>query len=436
MNTYFSDNVIEPVQILAVPRCSNRGESKLTFEGCVNLNDMKRTLTSLDHQDSAICFISVCQRNSWSPLQITSEMLDFIVSHHDLNDSVYGISSCFYTRNLDLEDLYCAPLSIVQSGDVIDISYTLRYPEFKEKENQWALRQSGIYQRFNKRTNQHFLLLFSPLPNSATHAKIWNQLRNEHPWTSHGPFWVHAILFSTYFPTWRQYMAWLEGRLIPITNLTMIAEINRELRVSYEQLNTMYALMNKLFQVSTLMSHSLDVFENLLCLYDDGRRSSCAAIQQLQNYWRQAAAYSRTAAGLNNRAQTTAQLLSSTLSLREQTISKDEADRMATISKSTYWITIMGLLYLPTTLVATVFGTSFFNFDSDRSRIVVSTDIWYFFVVSGGLTFITLFTCYGFGGYGMISRKPALPTSDKWKITSHWRMSLRRDKEISNMSSV
>ncbi|KAK5637624.1 hypothetical protein RRF57_013339 [Xylaria bambusicola] len=406
MNKYFSDNVIEPVQIVAVPRYDNRGESKLIFESCANLNDLKRTLTLLDHQDSAVCFISACQRNSWSPLQITSEMLDFIVSHHNLNDSVYGISSCFYTRNLDLEDLYCAPPCIVQSRDVIDISYTLRYPEFNEKENRWALRQSGIYQRFNQKTNQHFVLLFSPLPNSATHAKIWKQLHNEYPWASHGPFWAHAMLFSTYLPAWRQYMAWLEGRLIPIPK---IAEINRELHVNYEQLNTLYALMNKLLQVSTLISHSLD---------------------------RQAAAYSRTAAGLSNRAQTTAQLLSSTLSLREQTIAKDQADRMATISKSTYLITIMGLLYIPATLVATVFGTNFFSFDGDRSSIVVSTDIWYFFVASGGLTFITLCTCYGFGGYGTILPKAVLPEFEKWKVTSHWRASLGRNMEIPNMSSV
>ncbi|TGJ79231.1 hypothetical protein E0Z10_g9538 [Xylaria hypoxylon] len=98
-------------------------------------------------------------------------------------------------------------------------------------------------------------------------------------------------------------------------------------------------------------------------------------MQQLENFQRQTAAYSRTASCLHQRAQTTAQLLSDTLSLREQTIAKNQAENMANLNKSIYWITTMGLLYLPTTLVATIFGTNFFGFDGQSSKIIASTDI-------------------------------------------------------------
>ncbi|KAI1126467.1 hypothetical protein F5Y10DRAFT_293852 [Nemania abortiva] len=436
--SYFSesDDVIEPVQIIDVLLDDEPNKEKLFSESCANLNDLKGALKFPSLRQSHVRFISICQRNSWRPLQITQPMFQFIVDHHDLYDSVHDISSCFFTRNLDLEDIYCAPLSLAQSGDLVDTSYTLRYPELKENENRWALRQSGIYYRFNHKTNQHFLLLLSPLPNSAAHSIIKSQMLKRLRSMSDDPFWVHRLMFSTYTPAWRRYISWLEGRLIPITNLTLIADIDREMRVNYEQLNTLYIVMNKLLQIPTLISHSLDVLDGLLGHSTDDKISNNPRIQQLENFRRQTAAYSRTAACLHQRAQTTAQLLSDTLSLREQTIAKNQTSNMASLSKSTYLITIMGLLYLPTTLVATVFGTNFFNFDGQKSAIVASTDIWYFFVASGVLTVITLFACYCFREYGTMAPRQAFKTI-KWKwIMERGGSTQKRDKKSSHVSSV
>ncbi|KAI0909263.1 hypothetical protein F4823DRAFT_625011 [Ustulina deusta] len=385
MNSCFSDDFIEPMQIIDIPR------EKLFSESCVSLNDLELGLKPPNCGRIDVRFISACQRNSWRPLQITRSMFKFIIDHHGLNESAYELSSCFYTRSLDLEDAYCAPLSIVRSGDFLDISYTLRYPEFKEKENRWALHQSGIYHWFNQKTNQHFLLLLSPLPNSAAHVSIENQLLNRRQSVLDDPLWAQGLLFSTYIPAWRQYIAWLEGRLIPI--------------------------------IPTLISHSLDVLDSLSRHSTAEKISNTPVVQQLENCRRQTAAYSRTAACLHQRAQTTAKLLSATLSLREQTIAKDQAETMASLSKSTYWITIMGLLYLPTTLVV-------------RREIVASTDIWYFFVASGVLTFTTLFACYGFRGHGTIIPRQAFPAAKWWGITMRWGIIRKRSKGSLHASSV
>ncbi|KAI0910059.1 hypothetical protein F4823DRAFT_387152 [Ustulina deusta] len=352
MASYFSDNVIEPVIIVDVLRDHGEKGERVTKRLCSNSEQVEWAVKETHDQDLHVRFISICQRNSWRPLQITQDMFEGIVKHHGLNQSAYELSSCFYTRNLNREEAFCVPLSLARTGSSIDISYTMRYPEFKAHENRWTQRQTGIYHRFNEDTGQHFILLISPLPNSLGHRKIEEQLLNFDQPFPMDDLWVHSVLFSNYLPPWRQYMAWLENLLLPITNLSLVAEINRETRVKYDHLNTVYDLNNRLVQIPTLFHHSSDTLEGLLHCSGRSGNSTNPATQKLENCRRQAASYSRTAAYLQQRAQTTAELLFETLSLRDQTVTKIQTETMTNMSRSAYCIAIMGLFYLPTTLVA------------------------------------------------------------------------------------
>jgi len=64
---------------------------------------------------------SICQRNSWRPLQITRSMMDLIHSTHDIDESFWDLPSCFYTRNLDLEEVHCVPYTETRRENVIGI---------------------------------------------------------------------------------------------------------------------------------------------------------------------------------------------------------------------------------------------------------------------------------------------------------------------------
>lgn len=55
------------------------------------------------------CTRSICQRNSWMPLQISRSMLKSIASHYGVNPSFWEVPSCFYRRNMDLEEVVCVP---------------------------------------------------------------------------------------------------------------------------------------------------------------------------------------------------------------------------------------------------------------------------------------------------------------------------------------
>lgn len=105
-----------------------------------------------------------------------------------------------------------------------EISYTIRYPELKTKdgEPEWVLRQSAIYQRFNTVTLQNLVILFSPTPDSKASKVMENHLVTQDRKVTEDPFYAHGILFSTYFPAWRQYIAAHESQAMQIVSITSL----------------------------------------------------------------------------------------------------------------------------------------------------------------------------------------------------------------------
>lgn len=61
---------------------------------------------------------SICQQNSWEPLQVTKPMFSFLTETVNLNSSVWDISSCFYEKDIDVESTFCIPFIVSQNGSV------------------------------------------------------------------------------------------------------------------------------------------------------------------------------------------------------------------------------------------------------------------------------------------------------------------------------
>lgn len=70
---------------------------------------------------------SICQKTSWSALQVTRELLDLFVSEHDISDSFWDIPSCFYHRNDDVEINFCLPVTVDRIGSSIGIDRCRRH---------------------------------------------------------------------------------------------------------------------------------------------------------------------------------------------------------------------------------------------------------------------------------------------------------------------
>jgi hypothetical protein len=235
----------------------------------------------------------------------------------------------------------------------------VRYPEYKPSDDEWVIRQTAIYHRLDRETSQNVVVLFSPTPRSKIHSTAEEWLRHHRQQVDTDPLWLHRILFATFLPAYRQYLAMLELRFLPVANSAFATYIDEPLRLGYDNLNTLTSVEGQFLQIPTILAPAADVLHELCTLHESMSESVADwGIQQLKNHQRQCVAYSRMATHLQQRVQIVTRLLSETLLLRDQVVANQQNKNMLQLNKSAVFITTLTLLYLPASFMA----VSFFPF--------------------------------------------------------------------------
>ncbi|KAI0169817.1 hypothetical protein GGR52DRAFT_485037 [Hypoxylon sp. FL1284] len=431
----FVDQVTAPIKLVDVLP-PGRASSLRQLS---TVQDIKECLDTTEQVDYSHRHLSICQKTSWSPIQVTRELLDLFVSKHGISESFWELPSCFYHRNDDIEINYCLPVSVNRVGSSVETYYTIRYPELKPSSGKWVIRQSGLYFRLDSSTSQSVSVLISPTINSAAHQKIENLILGVAGSTAlQSPLHIHRVLFAAYFPAWRPYIASLERRLLPETSTTFATFIEEPLRVGYDNLSSLTSLDNQFLQASTLVTHGEDAIRELSAAFgQEPTPGALEVVEALDNYRRQAVACCRTATFLQRRAQTTAQLLADTLSFRDQILAKQQNSSMLQLNKSAVFLTTLTLLYLPASFVATFFGMNFFDLDQESQRIVSTPMIWIYIVSSVLLTLVTFVVYYWVLHHDdaiVNSMSPKVHVGD-WRILARRALSMRDStKKLENMS--
>lgn len=284
------------------------------------------------------------------------------------------------------------------------MAYTIRYPEYKPSDEEWTIRQSGIYHRLNRKTKQSLYIVFNPTPNSKLHQALLSTLQFND--SKRSPFWLHQTLFATYVPAWRHYIASLERRFLPIANTAAATYINEELRIGHGHLSSLISIQKDFLQIPTILEAAGDVLTELNALVS----SDATDTQKLKNTQRQCETYSRTATHLQQRVQITAQLLADTLLFRDQVLANEQNGNMLQLNRSAVFLTTLTLLYLPasfltvsprlyqhyhesTDVTKSFFGMNFFAMDQQDNTIIGTPMIW-IFVVSAILLTVATFIMY------------------------------------------
>ncbi|OAA80662.1 Mg2+ transporter protein, CorA-like/Zinc transport protein ZntB [Akanthomyces lecanii RCEF 1005] len=391
----------EPVQILSLAAAPSSQQSSSDFKLFSDNTSLDEYLSGSAAQNYSCRFISICQRNSWRPLQVTSSMLSLIIDKHGFSSNIRDLTSCYYTKNNDLEDSFCAPFTVSTDRSWTEVLYTIRYPEFKESENEWSIRQTGICHRINTQTRQSIVLLLGPKPNSKSHATLYAFLTTaSNHYTGNTWFALHDALLKAHLPAWRSFNKACEAEFLPISNATFATYIDEPLRVGYDQLSALSSLEARFLKITSLVSSTtvlvnelVDFLHTFPEVVNDQRRQD-SIVNSLKNHRQSCASYLQSATFLKERVQAASQLLANTLSFRDQVIANEQNGNMLQLNKSAVFITTLTLIYAPASFVATFFGMNFFAMDQPNSRIVCTVMIWIYIVTTFTLTIVTVIFYY------------------------------------------
>ncbi|KAL2824381.1 hypothetical protein BDW59DRAFT_180257 [Aspergillus cavernicola] len=376
----------------------------------------ERTLSSLAElrgyrslhcpQQNGLRILSIHQPNSWRPLKVTRDMFQEVVETVGASSELLELPLSFFHKTMAVEEGFTSAPVFRHNHDSIEIAYITKYAfekplEEKGKDN-WVLRQTGVYQKYDFATKNSTWVFLHPTPECQFQNRLMRFLQSPGQRASlqRNPLLIHNILLGTFFPAWRDYLKHLESRMLPIANTTVAAEIDKPLRVNHESLTAVRGTENRCLVLQPIFRSLDKTFEVLhqanAALADRGATQQAelkAMKQMLDNYSSTVNSYGQAAWSLQSRTSRIATHITDTLSFKDAFIAKRQSEYMLRDSTTVRVITVVTLIYLPSTFMATLLGmNSFFEMDPDSRHLVVSPQFWIYLVCSVPLTAATL--CY------------------------------------------
>jgi hypothetical protein len=100
---------------------------------------------------------------------------------------------------------------------IVEITYVMKYAACKSVED-WVIRQTAVYQKYNIETNQSTWIFLNPTTDCAFQKRLATLLQNPTQVLAfhRQPLLVHNVLFGTFFPLWRDYLAYYERKVLTI----------------------------------------------------------------------------------------------------------------------------------------------------------------------------------------------------------------------------
>ncbi|KAL4908770.1 hypothetical protein BDW74DRAFT_73032 [Aspergillus multicolor] len=262
----------------------------------------------------------------------------------------------------------------------------------------WSIRQTGVYHKLGKpgdRSQEPTSVLFLVAPSFAIDSNVLPAAdgRTDH---TEAVFSIHRRIVAESLMGWVGYMSWLEDELKLKSTRVMatlgmagsrsltFAEGDRlDLRELEEYITSMRVLLQTKIQTIRQLAVSYQVFCSLRC--GEGSCCECGPImREFDRYANEAGMYLERAGVLQDRVQSVQNLLSDLLGYEEQRTLRELMLQGVKGSTAMEQLAIIGLVFIPTTLVENFFSTEFVKADGDSVR--VSRHAWLMAAVAVPMT--------------------------------------------------
>ncbi|KAJ5510937.1 hypothetical protein N7453_003040 [Penicillium expansum] len=368
--------------------------------------------------------ISIHSKSSIKPLQISKDALQVLKDTYDIGDQLWDLTSTFGDKPMSAAVGEGAMK--VQSGEngIQDISYRLTFPTAVGVHS-WTMRQMAVFHRHDPNELQNLWIFFhvgrdTPMQKEIEqYASLSRQgLRSDHAWHT-----LHSSVFASCLDNWRSYVNSLGSDVDRHTdksldfilrnidhfltaggdsNLTAIHNTRDLLLPISYRLRVILDTLTKLGLLSSVLSSQYSSTDNgfqklVTCVaYHKDRLEGCAVgvevlkekVKDILNMTTLGLDFRMThqMLDLNNRM---VELNNRMLNANEQLLQLGSSSFVDNATVKV--VTILTLIYLPASLVSSIFGMNLFKFDDGTTEeFRVSKQLWIYVVATIILAIITL----------------------------------------------
>ncbi|KAE8373555.1 hypothetical protein BDV26DRAFT_285023 [Aspergillus bertholletiae] len=406
------------------------GRRTLQTQQPIQINHVPE-LRRLQKEKTAACTqaYTVTQLRSWTTLNISSELFRHLLEAQSVFPHFWKSVLTFGVRFVENE--YGFPPFRSKSSQRVgskieEIAYVIRRVELNQRptsklECPWSIRQTAVYHRLTyphdgSPCSSVFILV---APSRAVENEVSQCLPGS---PSEGEimkphFSIHESLIADSLRNWMDYMTWLESECNQMAHRQIAWNVNngdehmiyfnvddrQRLKQLGDYITDLIVVLQTAVNTIGRIGKSCQQHCQMSCRVQDDCCCS-SMIREFSEYDAEAHVYLERAKVLQERVQSTEQLLTDLLGFEDTRALKElartsqtESHYVAELAKrsaedaaAVKMLSLVGLVYLPTTIVANFFSTQFVKVD-DQGGIYISSWVWILAVISIPLTVATIF---------------------------------------------
>lgn len=396
-------------------RCSNPKAMQLEAEG------------NSSREQHSIYIVS--QNTSWSCLNVSLESFRNIVNIHNFSDDVYDVVQAFRRRTSNLQQFRwsaCRARLSSPEGGRYEICYRIQYPvrNNHDRGDPFSMRQIGICQKNNGPRNSAWILL-QPSPEVVSRLELAMNGQDFISVHEADPMSLHLIFLDFQSINWDDFVEHLRISLQPLVDAAHFSRVGRSCKyplsdysVEFEQCQNLQKFQWKLNQITPAIDGNIAVLKTCeeRWLEYRTRPRIQSSIAEVRGLVKQLEFHKESIQKFADQAQRSTELLHRILDYRSsKEMEKTNANMYHTLgkldsqakilillseqrdkdSKAMKALTSVATLYLPASLVATIFSSNLVQLlpktpPQKPSHFVAAPQTWLPIIATLSLMAVTL----------------------------------------------
>ncbi|KAF3208800.1 hypothetical protein TWF679_007626 [Orbilia oligospora] len=450
-----SDTDVECLRVL--PNHQHLQQHKINDS---SLKELRGILEENQVQANEIFYI-IRQKNTLSRLKISEQGLRLIIDAHNLSTRFLRVVTSFGWRRNDehraWDGYYTSPTRPRppprNSNDSSELSYVVRYVERrtdKPSQNPWSVRQVGVCQQRtvcnNKKHSIWVLLQPSKYVYEELKDTLERRLQNQNTTPSvEDSCSLHLDILESLASSWAEYVEWSWGEVESQDDKATLPGLRfpteKDLEDLFEAAQKVQRVRRRLLRALSVLDSNYALADGIAAHFPD------ILTTRIANYKAEIQSHRRNILLMTEHLKETSYLLFNILSFRNDKFSlegnqamQQSLSLMGTIaqqgrqdSTTLKLLSMIATLYLPASLVATIFSSNLIELKSDENggdRFHVVSQFWLYILVAIALTVLT-FICGAF-----VLRKKILEDIRKYRTKLKEKMSGLEPEKVGRMEEV